>query len=754
MLSALERQIKWLWKPFQLQPGKPAIALGLRTALALCVPIILGLIADRISWGTTAALAALYVSIADVGGAYSHRAVVLLAAMIGVAVAMPLGAVVGSSWWLAVIVTFLWVFVAGLMGLYGNSANTVGFIASMMFVVSIAAPIPPTLLQRLALCLAGGSWAMILSLGLWLVHPYKPVLKAVAKCYLNLAALTEQASQFSPGGISPQQRLREMVLLQDALTRDIETARKVWSAVRYSRQGASCRGIQLLVLLQDAGQLMTVVVALTETLEVVGEHPRLALLEVEIQQAMQQLVNAMRILARAIASGGGTVILTGLDQAIATLESKRQNLQTQHYQHTHDYYGLTNIRKIVSSMQALTEQLHTDVDIAVKLQNDRIISVTQPNINKLTVWDFTSILNTLRDNLTLRSTGLRHALRLGLTAALAIGIANWLEIPKGNWVALTVLVILKPNFGGTWKTAVQRVGGTILGGVVALLLASLIHNHVLLLGSMFVLTVIAFALKPLNYGLYVLLLTPLIILLLNITNAGNWEIGLFRILDTLIGGGLAIIGGYLLFPSWERQRLPVQLAKTIQADLTYFQQVIATYIDSTQNIDSIAVVRHRAALENANATASAQRLLSEPRHLQGAVEPVMTLLAYTRSFYNSVTTLTEHLREFSGQYPMPGLQLFETAMIRVLENLVDVLQHNLPLQPLPNIDTLLEEIHDHIQQLHTNRMAELATRPHYITPTLQAVRDKTVISTEVARIAHEVCIMHGAIARFQAPIWG
>ncbi|MBW4448592.1 MAG: hypothetical protein KME38_17445 [Spirirestis rafaelensis WJT71-NPBG6] len=178
MLSALERRIKWLWKPFQLQPGKPAIALGFRTALALCVPIILGLIADRISWGTTAALAALYVSIADVGGAYTHRAVVLLAAMIGVAVAMPLGAVVGSSWWLAVIVTFLWVFVAGLMGLYGNSANTVGFIASMMFVVSIAAPIPPTLLQRLALCLAGGSWAMILSLGLWLVHPYRTDLRS------------------------------------------------------------------------------------------------------------------------------------------------------------------------------------------------------------------------------------------------------------------------------------------------------------------------------------------------------------------------------------------------------------------------------------------------------------------------------------------------------------------------------------------------------------------------------------------------
>jgi uncharacterized membrane protein YccC len=749
MPSTQPKLINWLWKHFQIKPGKPAIAPGLRTALALCVPLGLGLFTNHISWGTTIALAALYVSIADVGGAYRHRAIVLVAATIGVAVAMPLAGVVGHVSWLAMGMTFLWVFVAGLTGLYGNSATTVGFVTSLMFVVSIAVPSPPTSIERFALCLVGGIWTMILSLGLWVVNPYKPVQQAVAKCYIDLAALIEQAGQINSNHKSWQQQLQEIALIQDTLTQNLETARSVWSAVRSERLGASSRGIELLVLLEDASLMMTSVVALTEMLEVLADNPQFTQIEVEIQQAMQQLAIAMKILAHAIAKGGDVVLLPELDQAIVNLVICWESMHKQVLDHTEAYYELVNIRKIVSNTQAIADKLFTDAEVVTQLQCHRQISVTQPDTSGLTVWNRTSILNTLGDNLTFHSTGLRHALRLGLTAAIAVGVADLLNIPKSNWVAMTVLIILKPNFGGTFKTAVQRVGGTVLGAGVAMILASLMSNHWLLLASMFILTAVAFAVKPLNYGLYVFVLTPLIILLLNVTHASNWEIGLVRILDTLIGGGLALIGGYLFFPSWERQRLPAQLAKTIKADLTYFQQVMAIYLDSTQNIGSISILRHRAALENANATASVQRLLSEPHHVRGVVEPAMTLIVYTRSFFNSITTLTEHLQEFSGQHPLPGLQLFTDAIIQILENLIDVLQQELPLQPLPNLDVLLVEIHDHIQQLHNTRIAELGKYANHLTPALQAVRDKTIISTELDRITNEISIMYYAIARFQ-----
>jgi uncharacterized membrane protein YccC len=267
---------------------------------------------------------------------------------------------------------------------------------------------------------------------------------------------------------------------------------------------------------------------------------------------------------------------------------------------------------------------------------------------------------------------------------------------------------------------------------------------------MFILTTIAFTIKPLNYGLYVFVLTPLIILLLNITYTGEWEISLVRVWDTLIGGGLALLGGYLLFPSWERQRLPAQIAKTIAADLAYFQQVMEIYLGSTQNgSDAIPILRQQAALENANATASAQRLLGDPQHLQGVVEPAMTLIVYTRSFFNSITTLTEHLQEFSGKYPLPGLQLFTNTITEILENLIEVLRYESPLQPLPDLDGRMVEIHHHIQQLHHTRIAELEKYAHRVTPALQAVRDQTILSTELDRMKDEVSVMYGAIARFQ-----
>jgi len=742
MLSTQPKLIKQLWKHFQLEPGKPAIALGLRTALALCVPLGLGIYTHHLSWGTTIAIAALYISIADVGGAYRHRATVMITATIGISIAMPLAGIVGHVWWLAILTTFLWVFMAGLIGLYGNSSTTVGFITSLMFVVSIAVPSPPTPIERLLLCLVGGMWTMLLSLGLWLVHPYKPVQKAVAQCYFNLAALIEQASQIKNGDKSGEQELPQTSLLQDTMTRDLETARSVWSLVRSERQGASNRGIQLLVLLEDANLIMNSVVALTEIWEVLADNPLLPQIEAEIQMAMQQLAISMNLLGVAIAKGSDVGSFPELELAIAKLLNCWENRQNQWIEQHEDYDKLVNMWKIVSGIQAIADKLSIDGEVASQVQQQRKISVTQPDTSS-------SILDTLRNNLTFQSIGLRHALRSGLTTAIAIGIADLLHIPKSNWVAMTVLIILKPNFGGTFKTAIQRVGGTIMGGIAATLLVSLISNHWLLLGSMLILTTIAFTIKPLNYGLYVFVLTPLILLLVNINYTGEWGISLVRVFDTLIGGGLALLGGYLLFPSWERQRLPAQLAKTIKADLVYFQHVMQVYLGYKQNNDFMTRLRHRAALENANATTSAQRLLSEPQHLQGVVEPVMTLILYTHSFFNSITTLTEHLPEFSGKYPLPGIQLFTDTITRILENLVDVLEVQSPLQPLPNLELRMTEIHHHIQQLHNTRVAELEKYANRVTPTLQAVRDKTIVSIELDRIGNQISIMHCAIANFQ-----
>ena len=154
-------------------------------------------------------------------------------------------------------------------------------------------------------------------------------------------------------------------------------------------------------------------------------------------------------------------------------------------------------------------------------------------------------------------------------------------------------------------------------------------------------------------------------------------------------------------------------------------------------------------MENANAAAADQRLFSEPRHFQGEVEPITTLILYIHSFFNSVTTLVEHRRELSLEYQCPDFKQFADAIVRALENLADALQQGQQPCSLPAFDPYLQAIHDHIEQLHANRASEFAAAPSQVTPTLQAIRERTPISTQLARIAPEIASLHAAIVRLQ-----
>jgi hypothetical protein len=77
------------------------------------------------------------------------------------------------------------------------------------------------------------------------------------------------------------------------------------------------------------------------------------------------------------------------------------------------------------------------------------------------------------------------------------------------------------------------------------------------------------------------------------------------------------------------------------------------------------------------------------------------------------------------------------------------LQQGQPPRSLPALDPYLEAIHDHLEQLHANRVSEFAADLGTATPTLQAIRERTPISTELDRIAHEITSIHSAMVRLQ-----
>ena len=747
-----------------------------------------------------AVMGAWLVGLVNVEGAYRQRATAKIAAAISITAMLFLANLVHGTLWLSAVMTFLVMFIAGFVSLFGQAVSSISLTTSIMFIVALAkfAAFPDwsTVLQQCMLCLAGGMWSIVVSLGLWALRPYTPVLQSVANCYGTLSQLVASAGERAANPSDRHEWATRFLQAQDNFTQALTSARSVWSAVWTPQRTANLPGNQLIILIEDTPQIANSVVALVEQLSISSDHRLFQQVQREIQQGMEQLAWALQRMSRAmvasrspkgfskstaegIAKGNTSVHLDDLNRAIEALEHRWQNIRTPLNNQTiavraEDYTELISLGKIAATLRRLAEQVHSDAELIAALQRQDVRRIAKPTITRPRLPALSSILEPLRDNLTFHSVLFRHALRLAIVATIAEVLASILHISTGYWITLTVVVALKPNYGGTSQTTLQRVLGTVLGGIIGIAIVTLIHNSWVIGGCLLLLIVTAVAVRPLSFSLFITLLTPAIILLLNVTSNGGWQIGVLRIVDSLAGGLLALLGSYLLFPRWERQQLPAQLEKTIRANLAYFQQAIladaptslslrvtlrpaspiANYLNPNQDssADLLAKERRQAALENANAAAAAQRLFSEPRHVQGDVEPITTLILYIRRFFNSVTTLAEHRRELSREYQCPDSKQFADAIVQVLENLADALQQGQPPRPLPNLDPYLEAIHDHVEQLHAARASEFASAPGIATPTLQAIREHTPISTELDRIAQEITSLHSAIVRLQVSI--
>jgi hypothetical protein len=114
------------------------------------------------------------------------------------------------------------------------------------------------------------------------------------------------------------------------------------------------------------------------------------------------------------------------------------------------------------------------------------------------------------------------------------------------------IIVLKPDVGGTLRSALLRSAGTVIGAVIAGLIAALVEDQLVLTLVALGFTIAAVSVLQRNYGLFMVLITPLAILLVNAAEPGHWDVADLRVLDTVVGCALALVAGYRLWPSWER----------------------------------------------------------------------------------------------------------------------------------------------------------------------------------------------------------
>jgi len=200
----------------------------------------------------------------------------------------------------------------------------------------------------------------------------------------------------------------------------------------------------------------------------------------------------------------------------------------------------------------------------------------------------------------------RHALRLAVCMAVAEVLTMVVPFERSYWLALTVAIVLKPDFGSVFARAVQRGGGTLVGAFLGAGVLALHPNGWVLV---VLAAAIAFGLpiaQVRQFGMFATVLTPLVIIQLEIGHVGGWDLLLARLVDTVAGCVIVLVIGYLLWPGSRAPRIGGRLADAVDA--------VARYTDLALRADprGRSALRRRTYRQLSDLRTELQRVLVEP----------------------------------------------------------------------------------------------------------------------------------------------
>ena len=572
---------------------RPDPRLALRGTLGLMGPVVVGRALDLAALDLVG-IAAFLLTFGDVTGSEQPRQLIQLGigTVLG-ATALASGVIAGSHTGAATAGMFTWGVVAGLLGAYGNAGAAMGLPVAWAYLeLGLTTPVHTIghALALAALYAVGGVWAVILASVINVIGPYGPLRERTVECYAALATYLE--STLRPhrnppafDAVSPETRVRQT----------IASARLVAARTRQGQQATSEVGQRLLALVELADQLFSLGAALGDSLAVSAPS-----------HSDPVLIEAVHVIAVAIARR--------IDIDTEATHRLVRRLEWLRNQKADD--DASGLRARIAGV--LLTALHAAAGEASvpagAVANAR--SLCEP-------W---RPVEPLRACLTLNSIVLRHALRFGVLTAMAVAVQRLWDPPFGYWIPLTVSVVLKPYAGTTFTRGAQRLTGTFAGVAVGLVVSAMISGwaaQAVAVASAFFLLL---AVLPINYTWAIFFLSAGVVPFeAMLTGSVESQIGLFRIVNTAVGGALAMVGGWLLWLSSEVGTLQPMTAATMRAMAHYAACIIGAFAAEAD----LEQAHRQAGLMNSNLQAVFQRTMreldGEPARFQGYLLTVTML---------------------------------------------------------------------------------------------------------------------------------
>lgn len=721
---------------------------GLRMGFSIVIPIVIASLLGEVERGVECALGVIAVGLSDSPGSFSQKSKGLILSVTLISITTFFIGWASSYFAFTLPLIFVLGFAFGMYALYGNRAAMIGnaVLIGMTFGLATTKDFAETV-QFTTFLTCGGVWYTIISLVLWRIRPFRSVQQAIGDSYVQAGIYIQLKSGLFDEIRFKEGQLQKMIHQQLTVAQSQQKARSLLLTRRSALQGTTRIGRALVLLLRNSIDIHELSMAKHQAYNHLYEQFRGKEILPVARDVFLALGNELIQLGEAITAGKAYQLQKDYKQEIIDAGKKVDNLKLQGIDK--DEYGgivaLKNILRNFASINLLIKQTCqytklNDADIP-RSKKEEDLAVFLPK-NKLG-WQ------ALFNNMNLQSSFFRHGLRLAFTLSAGYCISHLFNIPQSYWVLLTIVVIMKPSFSVTKKRSMERVAGTVIGGIIAIALLSLIENNTTILLSLLLpFAVGTFSFLSYNYGIGVIFITPFILFLIGILDDGSTEMATIRIADTILGGFLAFIANYIILPDWQKRKLPTQMRNIICANREYFKEVVKGYTGENFS-DTYKVVRKEAYLSNANLTVGFQSLLSEPSKQKTGNADIYDFVILNQTLSAHIATLAIHSEKLAKKHQVEEVEKLKARIASILLKSENLLQNGVDSIKEFNLhdpEGLVELKHfsEKIEALTEQRLKELnlgqeETPMKYLLPELYIIRDQFGYILQVADDIQYLC---------------
>lgn len=589
---------------------EPSLSWGLRMALAMVVPVVWGVSTGHVETARWIALSADCICWVALKGTYAQRLRVVLGGIILTLAFATLGSITGTSLWLSTGCMLAVAFFAGLFKNLGERGSGLALCIYVMFLLTNAYPVSILQLhERLVYVLIGGLWhAMLGMISIFFTpaqYPYRRTISIIWRASSGLM----QAIAKGWDGKGVRSTHRQIYLAEKTVRNAIDNSFLFHERAAHQLRRKVDGDEYQLAQVRKAAALLA-----AHMTSIAGELESLRLQSVE-EDLRLRIFLLLQALQRAAFRMGVLVLTRRAEEEVLTqyaLEDVRKQLTfIEEYQDVHPLHLSATLRRVLHLSERCLKMLSRSMELLAGV-SERSVFRSYSLMKTIYVLHPKHLWRNIRLLFNLDTHTARYAARTALASALGMAIYKWLDIDHGYWLPFTIGIVLQPYFTATFRKAIDRLIGTLAGGIAGGLLLLFPAHFYLKEAMLFISAVAMIHFFRVQYRISAFFITLNLVLLFSISQDLDKDIIFWRAGLTIIGAIIAVVAGFVLLPVWDRKWLPRFAAKAIERNWCYFRN---TFLPQ-QDASPWTRYKRQAEVSNSNMFDSFNRATNEPGGLR------------------------------------------------------------------------------------------------------------------------------------------